>query len=240
MWYNILVILVLLAISNLSVTVYLHRVLTHKSIKLHKALEHFFRIVLWMTTPFPPKVWAAMHRYHHHTADTPKDPHSPMQLGVKHILTKGASYSIKKHAGPEMDRVVEIYSKDIQDSKLEQFYLSHPRLGKILLLIGLVPVCGFWAPLVWIISVLWMVVMEERVHVVMSHYWGYRNYETNDNSKNIIPWAIVLFGEELHNNHHAKQSDWSFRKKWYEIDPAAIFIQICIWLRLAYPNTIKK
>lgn len=242
MWVNLTVFLALLSISNLAVTVYLHRVLTHKSVKLHPFLNHFFRIALWMLTPFPPKVWVAIHRYHHHTADTLKDPHSPLNRGFVPMLTTGAFYHIKKDLGQTMERIIELNSKDLANSKLENFYLKHPYLGKMILLLIILLLCDPTIGLaIWTIIVLWPHMMAERMHVVFGHYFGYRNSNTNDNSKNIIPWALILFGEELHNNHHAKPSNWSFRAKWFEIDPAAIFIQLLIWIRLASPtNNIKK
>jgi len=241
MWVNLIVLLTLLSISNLAVTVYLHRVLTHRSIRLHPVLNHFFRISLWMFTPFPPKLWVAMHRYHHHTADSDRDPHSPLNTGLKQMITKGAFYYIQKSSGDDMHRIVDLYAKDFQDSPLEEFYLKHPYIGKIISLFFILLVCDIvYGLAIWAFIAIWMHVMEERLHVAMSHYWGYRNFKTKDNSRNIIPWAIFLFGEELHNNHHAKPNNWSFRAKWFEIDPAAIFIQILIWTRLARPtNNIK-
>lgn len=235
----ITILAILLTISNLSVTVYLHRALTHRSVRLHSFLNHFFRFSLWMLTPFPPKIWIAVHRYHHKTSDTDLDPHSPLNGNAKNILTKSAILMISKKLGPKLDEIIDTYSKDFQNTKLELFYLAHPYAGKFILLLFLCLFCGFIPAItIWTIVILWMIIMEERVHVVLGHLTGYRNYNTNDNSKNIVPWAIFLFGEELHNNHHAKQNDWSFRKKWYEIDPAAVFIQICIWLKLAYVNKI--
>jgi len=241
MWLNLTVFLILLTISNLAVTVYLHRVLTHRSIRLHRSLEHFFRLALWMLTPFPPKIWVAVHRYHHKTADSKRDPHSPIHTGFWPIMIKSVIFNIKQNLGTALPQIVQLYSKDLKDSKLETFYLNHPYLGKFILLVPVVSLCGVgWGIVIWLGAISWMHLMEERIHVVLGHYFGYRNFNTNDNSKNIIPWAFFLFGEELHNNHHAKQNDWSFRSKWYEIDPAAIFIQLCIWLKLAYPLNKNK
>jgi len=235
MLLNLTILLTLLSISNFAVTVYLHRVLTHRSVKLHPFLNHFFRIALWILTPFPPKLWVGIHRYHHHTADTHNDPHSPLFKGIIPILINGAFYHIKKDLGPKLDSIIELNSKDLVITRLEEFYLKHSYLGKVILLLFILsvtsPLAGF---IIWSIVVLWPHLMAERIHVVFSHYIGNRNFDTKDNSRNIIPWALILFGEELHNNHHAKSSHWSFRAKWYEIDPGAIFIQLLLWTRLAH------
>jgi stearoyl-CoA desaturase (delta-9 desaturase) len=157
------------------------------------------------------------------------------------MIKNGAFYHILKNKGSDMHQIVNLYAKDFQNSPLEEFYLKHPYIGKLILLFFIFLVCDvLYGLVIWVLAVIWMHLMEERLHVAISHYWGYRNFETKDNSRNIIPWAFILFGEELHNNHHAKPSNWSFRAKWFEIDPAAIFIQLLIWTKLAYPTSNLK
>ena len=236
MWVYFTILLVLLSINNLSITLYLHRVVCHRSIRLHPWIESFFRFALWTMTQVKLKHWVAVHRYHHHTSDTEKDPHSPLNTGFWKMLFFGPVSQLEKRLGDNPKKIIELYSKDIEESPQEIFYNNHPWLGKLLLLLILVLFLGLWAIPIWAVAINWVHITEERLHPALAHYYGYRNFNTNENSHNVIPWALIMYGEELHNNHHAKPSNWSFRAKWYEIDPGAMFAQCLIWLNLAKPT----
>lgn len=236
----IIVLFVAIALTNFSITLYLHRVVCHRTLRLHPWIAAFFRFWLWTVTKIRIKEWVAGHRYHHHSSDTAKDPHSPLNTGFWNMLFYGASWHIKKNFGDSIYNIVVLYSKDIEESQLEKFYNDHPNLGKVLLLIALIPVCGIWTIPVWLIAINWSNFVEQRLQPAFTHYYGYRNFDTNENSRNMLPWAFIMFGEELHNNHHARPNSWSFRDKWYEIDPAAMLAQILIWLRLASPMLEKR
>ena len=60
----------------------------------------------------------------------------------------------------------------------------------------------------------------------VGHYWGYRNAETPDKSTNIVPWGIIIGGEELHNNHHAYPTSAKLSSKWYEFDIGWMYIRL--------------
>jgi stearoyl-CoA desaturase (delta-9 desaturase) len=67
----------------------------------------------------------------------------------------------------------------------------------------------------------------------VGHYWGYRNFESPDASTNIVPWGILIGGEELHNNHHAFPSSAKLSSKWWELDLGWLYIRLLGILRLA-------
>ena len=67
----------------------------------------------------------------------------------------------------------------------------------------------------------------------MGHWGGYRNFESPDASTNIIPFGLVVAGEELHNNHHAFASSARFSNKWYEFDLGWNYIKLLEGLGLA-------
>jgi len=72
----------------------------------------------------------------------------------------------------------------------------------------------------------------------VGHWFGYRNFEdVPDASKNILPWGILIGGEELHNNHHAYASSAKLSSKWYEFDIGWLYIRMMEMLGLA---TVKK
>jgi stearoyl-CoA desaturase (delta-9 desaturase) len=60
----------------------------------------------------------------------------------------------------------------------------------------------------------------------LTHLFGYRNYETDDNSRNNWFVAIVSTGEGWHNNHHQDQASATVQHRWWEVD-------ICYWHILA-------
>lgn len=233
---SLIVLLISISLTNLSITLYLHRVVCHRALKLHPYITSFLRFWLWMNTTIRIKEWVAGHRYHHHTSDTEKDPHSPLNTGFWSMFFYGAIYHNNKKNNGDFNNIIRLYSKDIKVSKLEEFYNRHPYLGKVILLVALAPLCGIWTIVVWLLSINWSNFVEQRLQPAFTHYYGYRNFNTKENSTNMLPWAFIMFGEELHNNHHANPSNWSFRAKWFEIDPAAVIAQILIWLRLAYPE----
>ena len=53
----------------------------------------------------------------------------------------------------------------------------------------------------------------------LSHLFGYRNYETNDHSRNNWFVAIITGGEGWHNNHHHDPASASVQHRWWELDP---------------------
>lgn len=228
----------LIAVTNLSITLYLHRVVCHRSIALHPSLVIFFRIWLWSVTKVRIKEWVANHRYHHHASDTVKDTHSPHNTGFWSMMIYGAEYHIAR-ANINFEDLTRIYAKDIHYDSLDLYFQKYPNLGKIFLAIILLPLCGMWTLPIWFITVNWTNFVEQRLQPAFTHYIGYRNYKTKEKSTNMLPWGIIMFGEELHNNHHARPGNWSFRAKWYEIDPAAIIAQFLIWTRLAHATNDK-
>jgi fatty-acid desaturase len=83
--------LVLAEVATLITTIYLHRVLSHKSIRLHPALTMFMRLVTWMLTSISPREWVAVHRKHHNFSDVEGDPHSPHIEGYWKIMLANVS-----------------------------------------------------------------------------------------------------------------------------------------------------
>ena len=78
----VLVGVVLAEVATLIITICLHRVLSHKTIKLHPVLTMFMRFGTWTLTGISPREWAAVHRKHHNFSDVEGDPHSPTSRGT--------------------------------------------------------------------------------------------------------------------------------------------------------------
>jgi len=231
-WGDVLVGLVLVQITIAAVTVYLHRCQAHRALDLHPSVSHFFRLWLWLTTGMITKEWAAIHRKHHAKCETEDDPHSPQVLGINRVLWGGVLLYVKESYKTE---TMTRYGHGTPDDWLERnVYTPLNKWGIVLCLFvnvalfGAVP--GF---LIWGVQMLWIPFWAAGVINGIGHWWGYRNFVTEDASTNITPIAAWIGGEELHNNHHAYPTSAKFSIRWYEFDLGWMYIQILAALGLA-------
>ena len=228
-WQHVLIVLALTHCTIVSVTVYLHRYSAHRSLELHPALKHFFRFWLWLTTGMVTREWTAIHRKHHAMCETPNDPHSPKVFGLKKVLLEGAElYGEGKH-GDTLER----YGKGCPDDWVERNFYRHAVWGVTLMAIinlALFGVNGVW---MWAIQMLWIPVLAAGVINGVGHYYGYRNYECTDAATNIVPWGILIGGEELHNNHHTYPNSAKLSQKPWEFDLGYAWIRLFEMLGLA-------
>ena len=225
LWVYVVYALALTHITIASVTIYLHRCQAHRSLELHPAVAHFFRCWLWLTTGMVTKEWAAVHRKHHAKSETEEDPHSPHVHGIWSVLFCGAAHYVRARRDPE---TVERYGYGAPDDWVERnVYTPHCRLGVTLMafinvgLFGLVP-----GMLVWTVQMIWIPFWAAGVINGVGHFWGYRNFQPHDESRNIVPVGVVIGGEELHNNHHAFPTSAQFSNRWYEFDIGWVYIRL--------------
>jgi stearoyl-CoA desaturase (Delta-9 desaturase) len=231
-WGCVAVALALTHVTIISVTVFLHRHQTHRALELHPAASHFFRLWLWLTTGMRTKEWVAVHRKHHAKCDTAEDPHSPKMLGINRVLWGGVFLYVRESANRD---TLERYGQGTPDDWLERnLYWSHALLGLALMgvtdviLFGIVP-----GALIFLAQVAWIPFWAAGVINGVGHRWGYRNWATEDVSTNIVPWGILIGGEELHNNHHAYITSARLSAKWYEFDIGWMYIRLLAASRLA-------
>ena len=235
-WGYVLTTFILVQITMLSVTVYLHRDQAHRALDLHPALRHFFRFWIWCTSGMLTREWVAIHRKHHAFCETPDDPHSPVIYGIKKVLLEGAElYRAEK----DNLATLEKFGRGTPDDWLEKnVYLRIP-YGGILLLV-LVDLLLFGIPGIIIIAVqmVSMPVFAAGVINGLGHYSGYRNFECDDASTNIVPWGILIGGEELHNNHHAFPTSAKFSVRRWEFDIGWLYIRVLQAIGLARVNKV--
>jgi len=228
---ELIYLLVMTHITIISVTLYLHRGQAHRGIEFHPILGHFMRFWLWLTTGMITKQWVAIHRKHHQKSDIEGDPHSPHVFGIWTVLTKGAL--LYNDASKDKD-MVDTYGAGTPDDWVERsIYSKHSRLGiTLLLVINLL--CFSWVGLlIWAIQMIWIPFWAAGVINGIGHFWGYRNGETKDYSRNISPWGIVIGGEELHNNHHLSPASAKLSQKWWEFDIGWMWLTIFRFFKLA-------
>ena len=212
------------------VTLYLHRSQAHRAVTFHPAVSHFMRLWLWLTTGMNTKEWVAVHRKHHQASDTPTDPHSPQIYGIWTVLFKGAFLYVKAKQDPEVIKL----GVGTPDDWIEQnLYTAHPYLGILLMLVIDLVLFGPVGIVVWAVQMLWIPFWAAGVINGLAHWWGYRNYDVKDTSRNLSPIAFWIGGEELHNNHHGEGASAKFSKRWYEFDIGWFYITVLKSLGLA-------
>jgi len=231
-WGYVLATLGLTHITIASVTIFLHRHQAHRALDLHAIPSHFFRCWLWLTTGMVTKEWAAIHRKHHAKCETEEDPHSPQILGIKRVLFTGVLLYVKESRNKE---TMSRYGHGTPDDWMERkLYTPHQKLGILITLTVNVALFGAVpGVLMWITQMLWIPFWAAGVINGAGHYWGYRNYNCVDASTNLLPWGILIGGEELHNNHHTYATSAKLSAKWYEFDIGWMYIRILEILGLA-------
>ncbi len=223
-WGYIIAALILTHITIVAVTLYLHRHQAHRALELHPVVSHFFRFWLWLTTGMVTKEWAAIHRKHHAKVETPDDPHSPRQFGIRKVMWQGAElYREAAKIGETMEK----YGHGTPDDWLERnLYTRHSGKGIVLMFAVNLVLFGPLGITIWAVQMAWIPIFAAGVINGIGHYWGYRNYEVVDTSTNIVPWGILIGGEELHNNHHTFGSSAKFSSKWWEFDIGWLYINL--------------
>jgi stearoyl-CoA desaturase (Delta-9 desaturase) len=235
-WGYVAAALALTHVTIAAVTIYLHRCQAHRALDLHPVVSHFFRCWLWLTTGMITKEWAAIHRKHHAKCETAEDPHSPQVYGINRVLWAGVFLYVKESYNKE---TLERYGHGTPDDWMERnVYSRHPVAGVLLMLLTDLLVFGFVpGALIWVTQVAWIPFWAAGVINGVGHFFGYRSYDVADASTNIVPWGILIGGEELHNNHHAFASSAKLSSKWYELDIGWMYIRLLEMLGLA---TVKK
>ena len=214
-----------------AVTIYLHRHQAHRALDLHPVVSHFFRFWLWLTTGMETKAWAAIHRKHHAKVETEEDPHSPQVKGIKKVLLEGAELYKEEAKNSE---TLDKYGHGTPDDWLERnVYTPHSAKGIIMMFVLDVVLFGIPGITIWAIQMMWIPLFAAGVINGIGHWWGYRNYESPDASTNIVPWGILIGGEELHNNHHTFASSAKLSSKWWEFDIGWMYIRILEFFGLA-------
>lgn len=225
-----------------------HRLLTHRGLKCPKWLEHAMVVIAMSCLQETPARWVAIHRRHHQFADQQPDPHSPL-----------ASF-FWAHIGwilvhqPELSRL-GIYERYAKDILRDRFYVALER-HNWLVWINLIQMPLFFAAgfiVAWLfgatpadaaqtgLSILLFGVFVRTVlvwHITwavnsVTHVWGYRNYETDEDSRNNMIVGLISNGEGWHNNHHADPRSARHGHRWWEMDNTWLTIRVLERLGLA-------
>ncbi len=235
-WKVVVAALVLTHVTIAGVTIYLHRCQAHRALDLHPVVSHFFRGWLWLTTGMQTGEWAAIHRKHHAKCETAEDPHSPQVKGIRKVLLQGSELYM---AEADNDETIEKYGRGTPEDWVERNvysrYVWHG-VGLMLVIDWMLFGMGMGTT-VWAVQMLWIPFWAAGVINGVGHFSGYRNFDSPDAARNIVPWGILIGGEELHNNHHTFATSAKLSSRWYEFDIGWMYIRILSALKLA---TVKK
>ena len=223
-----------------------HRCLTHKSFRCSKTFEHFLALLALCSLQDSPLRWVAVHRAHHVHADQQPDPHSPMvNLFWGHmgwVLTENTQF----------ERIVS-YERFVRDLLQDKFYRRLERTGSWAWVYGvhaaLFYAAGFAVGWLWTgevgaavqygLSILVWGVFVRTIyswHITwgvnsFAHRWGYRNYDTGENSRNNWILGLATSGEGWHNNHHGQPRSAAHGfHRWWELD--ITYLTILIWKQM--------
>ncbi|HEY2862900.1 MAG TPA: fatty acid desaturase [Casimicrobiaceae bacterium] len=234
-WGYIVVALVFTHVTIAAVTIYLHRSQAHRGLDLHPIASHFFRFWLWLTTGMVTKEWVAIHRKHHAKVETSDDPHSPQTRGIQKVFWEGAElYRDEAKNRDTLDK----YGLGTPDDWIERnVYTRHSWEGVGLMLVINLALFGPLGATIWAVQMAWIPITAAGIINGIGHYWGYRNFSCEDASRNIVPWGIIIGGEELHNNHHAYGTSAKLSSRWYEFDLGWAYIRALEFFGLA---TVRK
>ena len=227
----ILTTLIMTHLTIVSVTLYLHRCQAHRGVEFHPVVSHIMRFWLWLTTGMTTKQWVAIHRKHHQTTDVEGDPHSPHVFGIKTVMTTG--WYLYNKASKDADFVMKYGMGTPKDWIERKLYQPHHKLGILLMLVIDLLLFGPWGLLVWGVQMIWIPFWAAGMINGLAHWWGYRNGETKDYSRNISPIGIIVGGEELHNNHHLDPASPKFSRKPWEFDIGWMYIKVLEFFKLA-------
>jgi stearoyl-CoA desaturase (delta-9 desaturase) len=224
----------LFTISPIGVTLTYHRLLTHRAFKVPKWLEYTLATIGALSAQGPVMIWVAEHRLHHRYSDTPKDPHNSRE---------GFFYAHVGHLfyHKEFEDNAEQWMKYVPDMSNQKYYRFLNKYN-MLIALSVLPILywiGGWSYVLWggVVRVTLMLHITWFVNSA-SHYWGYKNFEISDNSRNCWWVAILAAGEGWHNNHHAQQTCAAHGRQWWEFDLTYMMIRFLELVGLAYD--IKK
>lgn len=223
-WQLVVAALLLTHVTIAGVTIYLHRSQAHRALDLHPAIGHFFRAWLWLTTGMQTREWVSIHRKHHAKCETAEDPHSPQTRGLKKVLWEGAELYMAESQNAE---TLAKYSHGTPNDWAERNVYSRFTWHGCGVMLGLdLVLFGAAGLAIWGVQMMWIPFLAAGVINGIGHFWGYRNFDAPDASTNIVPWGILIGGEELHNNHHTFPTSAKLSSKWYEFDIGWLYIRL--------------
>lgn len=213
-WYVFFGIIIFLYAGIIGVNVSLHRYFAHRSFETTPFLERILLFSTILTSLGSPSMWSSIHNLHHENSDTDKDPHNPRKIGIiRTWLTLWDPVHIP-------NRIIAPYIDTKEKRFLHKNYFTISFILILILVLIDIKLCAF----LYSIPAIGCFHGAQTIGV-LPHYFGYRRYNTNDESRNNWIASIISLGEGWHNNHHRYPNRWYQGETWWEFDPPAFFIK---------------
>jgi stearoyl-CoA desaturase (delta-9 desaturase) len=215
-------------IAVMATSIYLHRTLAHRALRLHPVADMVFRIVLWLTTGQSRQQWVAVHRKHHAFADREGDPHSPRLLGYWRVQLFNVYYYVREARNAQ---TIATFAPDLPEDRLDRVLFSRGIVGLGIGWVFLCAIVGFWPGLLAGLAhaVLYVFVLAPMINA-LGHWHGGQNFENTAYNWRLFAW--ISGGESLHNNHHAHPRSPKFSVRRLEFDPSWVIIRALEAMRL--------
>ncbi len=213
---------VLYAVRMFAITGFYHRYFSHRTFRTSRAAQFVFAVIGASATQRGALWWAAHHRKHHRHADTERDVHSPRHHGIwwSHMgwITTAQNFVTDVREVPDLARYPEL-------RWLDRYDIVVP----VALAVTLFAIGG-WPWLVWGYFVSTVVLFHCTCFInSLAHRHGTRRYETDDDSRNSLPLALITLGEGWHNNHHRYPGSTRQGFFWWEIDLTYYGLVVLKW-----------
>jgi stearoyl-CoA desaturase (delta-9 desaturase) len=214
-----------------------HRYGAHRQFTMSKGWERTFHFLAWFvqgSSYLNPRAYAILHRMHHAYSDTDKDPHSPVhQPNVFQMMwrTKNIYDDIKQRRVQVEPRFEGGYPEwKLLDDTLSTMPLA-VAWGTLYALIYIAFATHWWMflllPFHWFLGPVHGAIVN-----YLGHKLGYRNYDSDDNSKNTLVFDVLTMGELFQNNHHKWGQSPNFAVRVFEIDPSYQIMRVLAALRI--------
>jgi stearoyl-CoA desaturase (delta-9 desaturase) len=154
---------------------------------------------------------------------------------LRKVLLEGAELYRQE---ADREETLSRYGRGTPEDWLERHIYTRRSLWGVFLMLAVnLLLLGPIGISVWAVQMIWIPLWAAGVINGVGHSIGYRTFATADASVNIVPWGILIGGEELHNNHHAYPGSAKLSARSWEFDIGWLYIRILELLHLA---TVKK
>jgi len=225
-FWMLLITAAIVQLSVFATTIYLHRTLSHKGLRLSPLVVNAMHLHLSLFTGIVPREWVAVHRKHHHFSDQPGDPHSPYIYGLWKVFFGNAIYY--RREANKKENVLK-YTRDYENDLID--HIPFAKYGAMAGLALFTVAFGWiWGPSLFVGQGISYILLNSSINSIC-HMIGYRNFK---NKATNLQWlALITGGEGLHNNHHQFPSSANMAMKIREFDPAWPLIRLMESLHLA-------
>lgn len=218
---------------------FMHRYAAHKMFTMGPKTEKVCFVLSWLFQGphyLSAHTYGILHRMHHAHTDTAEDPHSPsydrsmLAMMWRTAVIYSSIFSKKTKVAPQ-------YTKDLPTwdafDRFASSWMTRLTFGALY-----VAFYVWVSPPLWMYALLPIQMLLGPIHGAIinwcAHKWGYRNFNTNDTSKNFLPFDLLMIGESYHNNHHANQRSANFGVRFFEIDPSYQVLKFFNWIGLIH------